>query len=133
MSNSDCFHPNYIIKVTIDDSGLYHFSCPDCSLGMWAPQDEMLKMGWIKIADKARQQVDGWPRGRSTSRPSMFSSKWHEDRADYLAEERRKADMMEVFYEQKRMEARGKLRPQTAGEALMAHVPGYLELTGSEP
>lgn len=43
------------------------------------------------------------------------------------AEERRKADMMDVWYEQKRMEARGKLRPQTIGEALMSHMPGIIE------
>lgn len=75
---------------------------------------------------KARDIIPGWPRGRSTSRSFWFEQRWRvligiapydtarlaEDRAEDKAEERRKADMMEAWYIQKRIEARGKLYPQ---------------------
>lgn len=81
---------------------------------------------------KARDIIPGWPRGRSTSRQLAFQKLWNiclgyggtccadcvSDRADDLAEERRKADMMEARYLQQRMDARGKLYPQPLSERL---------------
>jgi hypothetical protein len=76
---------------------------------------------------KARDIIRGWPRGRSTSRPLALSfrlyragvlcvldesngmtvmgvdHRWMQDWATELAEERRKADMMEMFYVLKRI------------------------------
>lgn len=76
---------------------------------------------------KARDVVPGWPRGRSTSRPypkplfdigflergaaiwdSYHWDDWRRycDQVERLAEERRKADMMEAWYEKQRIAAR---------------------------
>lgn len=81
---------------------------------------------------KAREIIPGWPRGRSTSRhkrvqrPEYAVMPWirftvnafYEEssrRTDYLlwkAEERRKADMMEVWYWIQRSAARGTYYPE---------------------
>lgn len=88
---------------------------------------------------KARDVVPNWPRGRSTSKPIqrlssngfMISTEPYflldgfnyagfqleckettEEWDEFNAEERRKAEMMEGWYEQQRIEARGPLYPQ---------------------
>ncbi|HEY2497308.1 MAG TPA: hypothetical protein VGK24_09585 [Candidatus Angelobacter sp.] len=45
------------------------------------------------------------------------SRRWREY-LEWKREERRKFDMMEAWYEQQRMDARGRLRPETANEAV---------------
>lgn len=106
---------------------------------------------------KARDIIPGWPRGRSTSRPIQYSRKiaaffaterffiseapffdhalaareWAEVAAESeseQAEERRKADMMEVWYESQRIEARGSLRPETSSESLIRFCPDLYPL-----
>lgn len=56
---------------------------------------------------KARDIIPGWPRGRSTSRhePFRFFAHTAEDLQVHQVEERRKADMMEEFYDKQRLVA----------------------------
>jgi hypothetical protein len=84
---------------------------------------------------KARDIIPGWPRGRSTSpfcanmsaleymhwpRHLPFDARFAEDLVGELAEELRKAEMMEGYWEQQRSEARGPLYPQSMGEGGLA-------------
>lgn len=92
---------------------------------------------------KARDIIPGWPRGRSTSKPyelepppQMFGGadvgsvldysatetvfgvdhRWKQDWATKEIERRRKADMMEAWYMEQRISARGPFYPQPFSE-----------------
>lgn len=91
---------------------------------------------------KARDIIPGWPRGRSTSRSFWFEQRWRvlvgiapydtarltEDRAEDKAEERRKVDMMEAWYMEQRISARGNLYPQPPHENSCGLYPYIQEL-----
>lgn len=85
---------------------------------------------------KARDIIPGWPRGRSTLAPVSFlrafmrwpsfmeiyaweyigDPRFTEDLEAERAEEKRKADMMEAYYEMQRIEARGPLYAESIVE-----------------